>query len=485
MNEADLEIIKKKSLSGVIALTSRTFILQVISFTATFILTVLLSPDIFGVFYIVSAVISFLTYFSDIGLAAALIQKKEEISRDDLQTTFTIQQLLVVTIVIIVFSAAPYISDFYQLSADGLVLLRALSVAFFLSSLKTIPTVLLERQLNFKLLIIPQITETLAFYLVAVFLAYRHFGIASFSWAVLARAVTGLIAIYAVSPWKIRIGISRPVAKRLLKYGVPFQLNSLLALVKDDLMTIFLGKILPFAEIGYIGWAKKWAEVPLRLVVDSVVKVTFPAFSRIQNSKAVLGLAIERTIFGLAFSIFPVMCMIIIFSRPFVVVVPRYAKWEPALISLTAFALASAVSSLSVPLTNTLNAVGRIKTTLGLMVMWTILTWVLTLVGISLFGFNGVAIASLALTITVVVVVELVKKIAPFSFFRAIKGPLVAVFVQAVFYHFSLPFLPGTAIAQLLLAIFGVIIYLAVIWIAWKEQIKLIIEGFKESLWQN
>jgi len=50
-------------------------------FGATFILTVLISPDIFGVFYVVSAVIRhFLGYFSDVGLAAALIQKKEELT---------------------------------------------------------------------------------------------------------------------------------------------------------------------------------------------------------------------------------------------------------------------------------------------------------------------------------------------------------------------------------------------------------------------
>lgn len=95
MSDIDIEGIKKKSLVGIVALTSRTFILQLIAFGATFLLTIFLSPQIFGVFYVVSAIISFLNYFSDVGLAAALIQKKDELTQEDLTTTFTIQQILV------------------------------------------------------------------------------------------------------------------------------------------------------------------------------------------------------------------------------------------------------------------------------------------------------------------------------------------------------------------------------------------------------
>lgn len=75
--EINVQDIKRRSFAGIIALTSRTFILQIIALIATFILTVLLDPTSFGVFFIVTAVVNFLNYFSDIGLAAALIQKKK------------------------------------------------------------------------------------------------------------------------------------------------------------------------------------------------------------------------------------------------------------------------------------------------------------------------------------------------------------------------------------------------------------------------
>jgi O-antigen/teichoic acid export membrane protein len=482
MTEIDIAIIKKKSLSGVLALTTRTFLLQIIAFASTFLLTVFLSPAVFGVFYVVSAIISFLTYFSDIGLAAALIQKKDEITESDLSTTFTIQQLLVVSIVILSLIFSRPVSAFYGLDEAGLWLFRALSLSFFLSSLKTIPTVLLERRLEFKLLVIPQIIETLAFYVTAVGMASQGFGITSFTWAVLARAITGLIAIYIVSPWRVTLGFSRNAAGRLLKFGLPFQTNSLLALVKDDLMTIFLGKILPFAEIGYIGWAKKWADVPLRLIVDSIVKVTFPAFSRLQHSGTLLGKAIEQTLFGLALTIFPISCGIIFFGGPMVSVIPRYEKWEPALLSLVFLSLAGAVSSLSVPLTNTLNAIGKIKITLILMIMWTTLTWILTLGALALFGFHGFAIANFILTATVVIVVLIVKRYADFSFVRAVSAPFAGAIVQAAWYAMSIPRLPGTPAIIVLNGITGVIIYGVFLWIFRKHRILKMAQSFRASI---
>ena len=53
----------------------------------------------------------------------------------------------------------------------------ALAFGFFLASLKTIPSVLLERDLKFEFLVLVELAETLIFYLIAVALAWRGFGV--------------------------------------------------------------------------------------------------------------------------------------------------------------------------------------------------------------------------------------------------------------------------------------------------------------------
>lgn len=480
MEQSDLVTIKKRSLVGVVALTSRTFLLQIVAFIATFFLTIFLSPATFGVFYVVSAIISFLGYFSDIGLAAALVQKKEEVTREDLVTTFTIQQLLVGFIVLIAFIFSSQVAVFYRLDMTGLWLLRALIVAFFLSSLKTIPSILLERRLEFQKLVVPNILETVTFYTVAVILAWWGFGVASFTWAVLARGVIGSVSMYAVNPWRPALSVSLVVIRKLLRFGVPFQINSFLALIKDDLLTVFLGKILPFAQVGYIGWAKKWAEVPLRLIMDSVIRVTFPAFSRLQHDKSVLGRAIESTLFGLSVTIFPITMVLLFFIEPLVALVPRYTKWEPAILSFVLFAVASAVASLSTPLTNALNAVGRIKTTLWLMVLWTVATWLLTVPLVRAIGFNGVALSLFLITSTIILVVYLVKKVSPFRFWASVKAAIAGVLVQAIFYGWLRGGPPYHSFGLILVGSGGAILYAAVVWLFERERLKSLVATFRQ-----
>ncbi len=476
--------IRNRTLSGIIALSSRTFVLQLIAFGATFLLTIFLSPAVFGIFYVVSAMIAFLGYFSDIGLAAALIQKKDALTREDLTTTFTIQQLLVGTAVVCAFVLTPVISAWYGLDNPGIGLYQALAFAFFLSSLKTIPSILLERDLAFGKLVIPQILETVGFYITAVTLAWFGFGVTSFTWAVIVRSVIGLIAMYIVKPWMPGIGISRPVALRLLRFGIPFQMNSFLALVKDDLLTVYLGKVLPLTHVGYIGWAKKWAEVPLRLIMDSIVRVTFPAFSRLQQDANRLRVGIEHTLFGLSVTIFPITVAMIAGIRPFMSLIPRYGKWEPALLSFYLFALASVVSSLSTPLTNALNALGHIRTTLKLMILWTSLTWVVTLLLLPFFGYNGVAIALLSITSTVTVVVILLKRVVPFTFFNNIRGPLIASIAQYIV-SMMIQNLMGSGIVGLTASLgLGAILFVGMIVLLEREKIRFL-TGQLSSLWKR
>lgn len=464
VNEAlPMTSIRGRAIAGIVALTSRTFLLQLIALGATFLLTIFLSPAVFGIFYVVSAIIAFLGYFSDIGLAAALIQKKEALTRQDLVTTFTIQQILVGIAVIVALVLSPFIGRWYGLDEPGMWLYRSLAIAFFLSSLKTIPSILLERELAFGKLVIPQILETIGFYLAAVILAWRGFGVTSFTWAVAVRAVVGLIAMYIVVPWVPGLGISMSVARRLLRFGIPFQMNSFLALIKDDLLTVYLGKVLPLAQVGYIGWAKKWAEVPLRLIMDSIVRVTFPAFSRLQHDAKRLRAGIEHTLFGLSVTILPISVAMVVAIRPLMALIPSYGKWEPALLSFYLFAVASAVASLSTPLTNALNALGKIRTTLKLMMLWTALTWALTLSLLPIVGFNAVAIALLTITSTIALVVALLKRVVTFSFLRSVQTPVFAATMQFIA-AYAIIFGSGgtvvwTAVAQGVGAIlFGVVI---------------------------
>lgn len=457
--QLDIELIKRKAITGVVTFTLRTFFIQAFTFFATFILTILLAPEIFGIFFLVSAIINFFVYFSDVGLAAALIQMKEEPKRRDLVSTFTIQQLIIFTLVAAGLFFSSKIAVFYNLDAQGLLLLRVLIFSLILSSLKTIPSIILERKLDFTKLVIPQVAENIVFYTIAVVLAYKHFYIASFTWAVLVRGIVGLVIIYILSPWRPSLGINFQSARRLTTFGIPFQTNSILALLKDDLLTVFLGKILTFAQIGYIGWAQRWSLVPIRFIVDNVNKVTFPAYSRLQAQKHELGKAIEKSLFFVTYFVYPSIFGMVAIAPALLQVIPRYGKWEPALPILYFFAINALFSAVSTTFTNTLFALGKPKIILKFMIFWTTATWVLTLPLVMIYGYIGVGIASAIVAVSSVAIVYFVKKEVDVTVGKNIFGPLLmSIFMFAIVKYLALTFV-SSILSLLFVVTIGAVIY--------------------------
>src|SRR3990167_5389925 len=141
--------LKHNSIISAVSLFFQSGYSAFLGLIANLVLTILLSPSIFGIYITVLSLISLLNYFSDIGLAASLIQKKE-ITDNDIKTTFTVQQILIISIIAIGFLLTSFVREFYNLPQTGIYLYWALLISFFLSSLKTIPSIFLERKIQFK-----------------------------------------------------------------------------------------------------------------------------------------------------------------------------------------------------------------------------------------------------------------------------------------------------------------------------------------------
>lgn len=471
MDDSQLHGIAVKSVKGVFALVSRSFLIQLLGIAASFILTIYLDPASFGVFFVVSSIIVFFNYFQDIGLAASLIQKKEEPTNKDLRTVFTVQQLLVLALVIPALIFSGQLASFYNLNSEGHILLVALLISFLLTSLRTIPTVLLERKLDYGKLVIPQILENISYNVCLIVLAMSGFSVTSFTIAVLVRSVVGVVATYFVQPWSLGFAFDKDSFKKLVSFGIPFQTNSVLALIKDDFLTIFLGKVLPIAQLGYIGFAQRLAYLPLRLVMDNVIKITFPSFSRLQENRDALRLAIEKSLFLIAFAIFPVAVGIISFSPYLIEFIPKYQKWEPALVSVVFFSLGTVLSSISTPLTNFLNAIGKVKITLYFMIFWTATIWGLTLLFITQYGYNGVAAANFAVSLTSVGVFMVARRYVDFSIIKTTYKQFIAALVMLVSVFFLKAFITSF-IMMVVMGIFSLAIYTAVMLLLARKELS-------------
>lgn len=472
MEKLNVDLIIKRSIRGIFTLISRTFILNIISFVSFLVITSVLGASEIGIYVAVIAIQRVISFFTDFGLGAALVQKKEELKQEDITTSFTVQALITLSIFIIVAVSLGQFAMFLKLNIEAQRLLLVLVFTIFLSSFKTIPSILLERTLKFSKLVIPQIAESLAFNGILVALVLKGYGISSFSWAFLISSFIGIPFYYFVSPWKISIGISRK-SLNYLKYGIQFQAKNILGTIKDDLLTVILIRFLSFTQIGYIGFAQRLAFYVFRYVVDSVTKVTFSAYSRAQHDLAFLRQAIEKSLFFVSASMFPILFGLIVVSPYLIRFYPNWHnKWEPAAFSIIFFCLNAAVSSLSGILVNVLDATGKVKVTLRLMVMWTFLIWILTPLFIHFYGYNGVSVASFLVTTTIVYTVFLVKKIVEFNFFSSIRNPLVGSVLMIMVVFILSNLFAKNLLSLVFVILTGGIFYLVCLFILSGKELK-------------
>ncbi len=450
--------LKRKSLVSVLSLFFQSGYAAGLGLAANLVLTVLLTPKIFGIYFTVLSVIALLNYFSDIGLAASLIQKKD-LDEKDVSTTFTVQQILIISLVAIGFLLTGFVKSFYDFPEAGIYLYWALLSGFFISSLKTIPSVFLERSVQFQKIVLVQVIENTVFYVSVIICAISGLGLNSFTVSVILRSIVGLVAMYSISFWRPRVGISKKSLKSLLSYGVPFQASSFLALFKDDLITLYLGKVLGFTGLGYIGWAKKWAEAPIRIIMDNITRVLFPVISRMQNDKSRIGRILEKILRYQSLILAPTLLGFAVLMRPLIDIIPRYNKWAPALPIFYIFVASAYLSTYSTPFINLFNALGKVKISLLFMVIWTVTTWVCTPLFTHYFGYYGFPLSQLILAATSILVMIKARSIISFSPLSQIGPPLLSASVMAIIMWWLSTSLESDVIAVPTAALAGAIVY--------------------------
>lgn len=463
--------LKRKGILSTMSLFFQSGYSAFLGLIANLILTILLSPGVFGLYITVLSIISFLNYFSDVGLAGALIQKKD-LNNDDLATTFTIQQVLTLILIVLGFFATTFIRNFYKLPIEGVYLYWTLLVSFFISSFKTIPSVFLERKIHFQKIVFVQVVENTLFYVAVSVLAILGYGISSFTFAVLLRSVVGLILIYSISFWSPRLGFSVKSLKQLLSFGIPFQASSFLALFKDDLIVLYLGRVLGFEALGYIGWAKKWADAPVRIIMDNIGKVIFPLVARFQDDLQKVKNLMEKVLYYQTALLAPVYIGMILLMGKFVDIIPNYHKWQQALPLFYIFAISSLIVSLFAPFMNLFNALGRVKVSFSLMALFTIIMWALTPPFTHSLGIYGFPIVHLIVSAVFSVVLIQTKRLMQFNFIKPIyKFLLSALGMGIIVYLLGLSFVGSSLLFVFLLISAGMLSYYLILTVFFRLDI--------------
>ncbi len=392
--------INAKARRAIKTMMGRQGILQILTFGGGILLARLLDPATFGVYSIVTFLVTISGIFANFGLAPSLVQRRGEIGERDLRVAFTMQQTLITLIVVILMLAAPSLIAFYPAAPPSAVsMLRVMAFSLYLTSWRTMSKLQLERALSFDKIARVEVAETALYQFLAVVLALAGLGIWSFVIAALARGLCGTLLSYFYAPWPIRFAFDRAVATELLRFGLPFQADTITQSIGNWITPVFVGAFIGPQYVGYLSFASSNGRKPLMLA-DSFIVVSFPHFSRLQDDLPEIERILVRYLTYLLLAAGLWSAILVVCGGSLVELIYG-AKWRPAESALAVFSVAMAADVILRLVSVATTALGHVKQVWSRTATRTAAQLLFAIPALYFLGFNGVPFAYLvAMTTT-------------------------------------------------------------------------------------
>jgi O-antigen/teichoic acid export membrane protein len=280
---ASADHVERRGLQAAGQLVARTVLTQGVTLVGTIALARILTPASFGVYALITLVVTIITVVGDLGIGAGLVQQMEEPSAADLETVLAVQLALFGGLGLAAAIAGPALAVVLDLGPGSSELAILLAATILLVPLRGIPIAMLSRALRFGPIAASEVAQQLAFFGVAVGAAAMGAGVVSFGLAAIAEGlVATVIAWVAWGRRSPRPRLHRAIAVRLWRFGIGMQGAAIAAWAKDAVVPVFGGLAGGVSAIGYLQFA--WRNGQMITAVDDIVmRVGFPGLSRLQH----------------------------------------------------------------------------------------------------------------------------------------------------------------------------------------------------------
>lgn len=455
--------------SGFSLLTSNLF-----TFVMMAVLAWLLDLQDYGLTRILISFNALITQVGELGLSAAIIQKKD-LEDIDLHTAFWANVIMGFGLCLFTLGVASPVGAFFKNQRLAPVL-WLVSISFVLNGLSAVHRALLTKQLTFHRLALPEVVAVTGFALLTIVLAILGWGILSMAYGIVFRWLLQSVLLWRVSAWRPRLAWSWLSFKKLFGFGFNVVLTNLLISVTVNIDFVIVGRVLGPIALSFYTLAYQLTTLPRQGLLPIVARVAFPTLALLQKEKVAFQGAYYKMISVIAMVMFPIFGLLLAVAPSFIRVVYG-AKWEPAILPLRFLCVATAllcILSMNVP---TLQAGGRPDTNVRQTILMIFALGLFIWIG-SKFDVSGVAAAMLVYALVVGFVlqawtshvvgfslVELGKILAP-----PILGCIVAGVVAFVTQETLANLLSWPSLYVLIAAtLSGGLIYVGYLWLFQKQ----------------
>jgi len=332
----------KKTVHGVGWSAASTSARLVIQLCVMVLLARIVTPGDFGLYAMVLVFSNIVFIFRDLGLSAAIIQKKD-IDHECLSSVFWINVTFGAIMTLAGFLLAPFIAAFYNekilIGIVGLV-----SASFFISSFTSVYVAMLAKEMNFRTLAFVEVISVLLAGIVAVSLAAVGFGVWAFAWQAVALSVVSASLYIFLSKWRPGAIFVWRKAKSLLNFGMNLTGFNLINYVSRNADNLLIGRFFGPVHLGFYDFAYEMLLFPLSNISQVIGRVMFPSLSLINDDKKRVREVYMTAVRFIAAVTFPLTIWLFLTAKEFVAVVFG-EKWMRSVFIIQIFSMVSLVQS--------------------------------------------------------------------------------------------------------------------------------------------
>lgn len=243
----------------------------------------LLEPSDFGLVAIAHVCLRFFSYFSQLGVVPAIIQK-EELDNEDIRSALTLSLLVSFFFfsVATVFSGS--IEKIFELK-NLATCIQLLSINFILAGFSSVSVGVIQREKKFKAQAIIEIFGYLVGYgIVGLGAAYAGGGVWSLVGATLTQSALVAILSYLVVRHPLGFKSSKKSSSHFLKFGSQYSANGFLEFLTSNLDALIVGKFFGAAPVGFYNRAILLANLPVQHPANILTRTLFPILGGAGNT---------------------------------------------------------------------------------------------------------------------------------------------------------------------------------------------------------
>ncbi len=417
--------LRRRVLDGVLWLTAVKVLSQVISWTVSIYVIRILTPDDYGLMAMAGVYIGFIVLFNELGLSAAIIQKKD-LDQEDRSNIYWAVLSINLGLYALAFVSAPLVAAFYNESRVTDVI-RVASIVFLIRGLGLVSNSMLTREMVFNRQSQAALVGNTAGALATLWLATNGYGVWSLVYgSVILEIITNLL-IFLFYPWKPDFAFSFAKVKGLIRFGSKVAVARLFWYLSANVDLLIAGKVLGKTQLGYYAIAVQLALIPLDKMVSTITQVAFPAFSKVQDDLSSLRRYYLKIVNVVAFLSLPVCWGLFLVAES---AVPLFLsdKWAPAILPLQILSMVTSFRAIHLVNAPLEMAVGRPGTTIKNFAFITAVLALSLLAGAS-YGLEGLAYSWLVFPVLFLITTSITLKLIGLSlsaYFKEIRHPIMA-----------------------------------------------------------